>query len=105
MAMSRNKSNDPGSPGAEGEKAPGGLRGVAGLLVSMGLIYMFMFHLGPALEQGAWIKPMADFIEERNIESSMYFYTEVEEFSDARLNWQHTMTYAPRAFTEPPLCP
>jgi len=104
MAICRNKSNDPG-PGAGVENAPGGLRGVVRLLVSMGLIYMFMFHLGPALEQGAWIKPMADFIEERNIESSMYFYTEVEEFSDARLNWQHTMTYAPRALTEPALCP
>lgn len=99
-----NNANDRGTTAA-GEKKPGGLRGVAGLLVSMGLIYMFMFHLGPALEQGSWIKPMADFIEERNIESSMYFYTEVEEFSDARLNWQHTMTYAPRSLTEPPLQP
>ncbi|MFO7860307.1 MAG: hypothetical protein R6U41_03680 [Desulfosalsimonas sp.] len=29
-----------------------------------------MFYLGPALEQGAWIKPMADFIEERNIDGA-----------------------------------
>jgi hypothetical protein len=97
MSISLNKINEKGQ-GAAVNKAPGGLRGVAGLLTSIAVILVFMFFLGPALEQGSWIKPMADFIEERNIESNMYFYTEVEEFSDARLNWQHSMSYAPRAF-------
>jgi len=45
----------------------------------------------------SWFKPMADFIEESDINANMYFYTEVEEFSEANINLENTMTYPPRA--------
>ena len=73
------------------------LHPVLKLLASILLILVFMFYIGPALGQLSWFKPLADFIEERDINANMYFYTEVEEFSEANINMQNTMAYPPGA--------
>ena len=41
-------------------------------------------------------KAMSQFIEDHNIEANMYFYTEVEEFSDAQVNMMNTREHPPR---------
>jgi hypothetical protein len=71
------------------------IKPVLKLLVSILLILVFMLYIGPRLGQLPWFKPLADFIEERDINANMYFYTEVEEFSEANINMLNTMAYPP----------
>ena len=82
--------------GPEGKR----LRGVAGLVAFILVIAVFMFWIGPQMEKPLHMKPLADFIDERDINSNMYFYTEVEEFSEANINMDNTMKYPPRAFND-----
>ena len=67
------------------------------LLASIVIIMFFMLYAAPKMGQVSWFKPIADFIEERDINANMYFYTEVEEFSEANINLENTMTYPPGA--------
>lgn len=69
---------------------------IAGLLACILVIALFMFYIGPALEQTPALKPIVQFIDERDINANMYFYTEVEEFSEANINMDNTMAYPPR---------
>ncbi len=55
-----------------------------------------IYVIGPWLDSLDAIKPLADFIEEQNINANAYYYTEVAEFSDAELNMKNTMTYMPK---------
>ena len=73
------------------------LKPVMKLLASIIIIMFFMLYAGPKLGQVSWFKPIADFIEERDINANMYFYTEVEEFSEANINLENTMAYPPGA--------
>ena len=73
------------------------LKPVGQLVACILLILFFMFYAGPKIGQLSWFKPMADFIEERDIKANMYFYTEVEEFSEANINLENTMAYPPGA--------
>ena len=59
-------------------------------------IILFMFYLGPMMEQHPSVQPMVQFIDERDINSNMYFYTEVEEFSEANINMENSMAFPPR---------
>lgn len=74
------------------------LRGVAGLAASILVLIVFMFCVGPQMEKPLHMKPLADFIDERDINANMYFYTEVEEFSEANINMDNTFKYPPRGF-------
>lgn len=67
------------------------------LTVSVILILVFMLYLGPWFEQSSMVQPIARFIEEHDINANMYFYTEVEEFSEANLNMQNSMDFPPRS--------
>ena len=82
--------------------APAGkyLRSVAGLAVCILVIVVFMFYIGPRMEKPLHMKPLADFIDERDIKANMYFYTDVEEFSEANINMDNTMKFPPRAFND-----
>ena len=71
------------------------IKPVLKLLVCILLVLVFMFYVGPKVGQLPWLKPLADFIEERDIDANMYFYTEVEEFSEANINMLNTMAYPP----------
>ena len=73
------------------------LKPVMKLLASIIIIMFFMLYAAPMLGQVSWFKPIADFIEERDINANMYFYTEVEEFSEANINMENTMAYPPGA--------
>ena len=73
------------------------IKRVVYLVFWLAAIWLFMFQVGPRLEKTAWIQPMAEFIEEHDIAANMYFYTEVEQFSDANLNMDNTMKYMPTA--------
>lgn len=71
-------------------------KGILALLASIALILVFMFVIGPMVAQLPMIKPLADFIEERQIDAGALYYTEIEEFSEAELNLRHTMEYGPK---------
>ena len=71
------------------------MKGIAGLLAAVLIIGFFMFYAGPRLSELPMVKPMVQFIDERGIEANMYFYTEVEEFSEAGINMTNTMAYPP----------
>lgn len=74
-----------------------GLRGILGLLLSILAVALFMFVLGPRLGDVVPMhKAMSQFIEDNNIEANMYFYTEVEEFSEAQVNMMNTREHPPR---------
>lgn len=75
----------------------GVVKRLAGLLACILAIALFMFYIGPALEQTPALKPVMQAIDERGIEANMYFYTEVEEFSEANINMNNTMAYPPRS--------
>ena len=74
------------------------LKRTAALIACVLLIALFMFYIGPKLEKSPALMPMVQFIEERDIDANMYFYTEVEEFSDANINMENTMAYPPRGY-------
>ncbi len=72
---------------------------VTRLVLCIAAILVFMLVIGPKLEQIPALKPIAEFIEERDIDANMYFYTEVEEFSEASINMDNSMMYPPRSMT------
>ncbi|VFQ43198.1 hypothetical protein [Desulfoluna butyratoxydans] len=69
---------------------------IGGLLASIAGCLLMIYVIGPWLDSLSAIKPLADFIEERDINANAYYYTEVAEFSDAELNMKNTMTYMPK---------
>ena len=70
-------------------------KGVAALLFSVLIIIFCQFYIGPQLEKLPFIQPIAQFIDERGIKANVYFYTEVEEFSEAHINMDNSMDYPP----------
>jgi hypothetical protein len=76
------------------------IKGLWGLLISVLIIIIFLFVIGPWGEELPGFKPLADFIDERGIEANMYFYTEVEEFSEAEVNMNNTMQFPPRDLSQ-----
>ncbi len=64
------------------------------LLWVLGLM-LFMFVLGPRGLETETLKPMADFIEERQIRANAYYYTEVPEFSVAETSIRDSMRFTP----------
>jgi len=69
---------------------------LAYLFSSILAIWFFMFYIGPGLEESINLKPIAECIDERGIDANMYFYTEVDEFSEAAFYMENTMKYLPR---------
>lgn len=58
-------------------------------------LILFIYVIGPMGLQIPVIKPVADFIEEHNINANGYYYTDVEEFSDAEMYMKNAMKFAP----------
>jgi hypothetical protein len=77
------------------EKTVDLLKRLSALTACILAIILFMFYIGPRLEQHPALQPMAQFIDERDINANMYFYTEVEEFSEANINMNNTMAFPP----------
>ena len=76
------------------------IKGLLSLMISVLIIIIFLFVIGPWVEKIPGFQPLADFIDERDIEANMYFYTEVEEFSEAQINMNNTMQYPPRVLPQ-----
>ena len=76
------------------------IKGWVALLIGVLIIIIFLFVIGPWIEKLPGFQPLADFIDERGIEANMYFYTEVEEFSEAEINMNNTMQFPPRDFSQ-----
>ena len=71
------------------------LKGVGALLICVLAVLAFILYLAPRMEKPLMLEPVARFIDERDIEANMYFYTEVEAFSEAHLNMENSMDYPP----------
>jgi hypothetical protein len=87
-------------PGVCAENSNGrskSMKPVIKLLVWTAAILFFMLYAGPKLGNMPMFKPIAVFIEENDINANMYFYTEVEEFSEANINMQNTMDFPPNS--------
>ena len=78
------------------EKSAGLIKRLAAFFACLLAIVLFMFYIGPRLEKHPWLQPMVQFIDERDINANMYFYTEVEEFSEASINMDNTMAFPPK---------
>lgn len=81
---------------AAGQKTKKRGKGVVALLFSVLAIIFCLFYAGPQLEKLPLIQPIVRFIDERGVEANMYFYTEVEEFSEAHINMDNSMDYPPQ---------
>ena len=57
--------------------------------------FLFLTVLGPMGLQTKALKPMADFIEEHNIDANAYYYTEVEEFFKAERHMRDHLELVP----------
>ncbi len=57
--------------------------------------FFFLLVLGPMGLETETLKPMADFIEEHNIEANAYYYTEVDEFFEAERHMRDHLGLAP----------
>jgi len=66
------------------------------LIMSIFIILFFIFGIGPLMDNLPFIKPMITFIEDRNIDASALYYTEIEEFSEADIFMNNTMDYQPK---------
>ena len=80
---------------AAGQKNKTWGKGVVALLFCVLAIIFCLFYIGPQLEKLPLFQPIARFIDERGIEANVYFYTEVEEFSEAHINMDNSMDYPP----------
>jgi len=66
------------------------------LLLCVAAILVFLFIIGPALTRLPGFRPIVELIEEQGIEANAYYYTEVEEFSEADIMMNNTMDYGPK---------
>ena len=71
------------------------LKRLAALAASLLLIWFFMYHLGPWLKNLPAVRPLMNFIEERGIDATALYYTDIEEFAEADVQMNHSMDYTP----------
>ena len=81
---------------SEVELAPSLPRRLSRLFLGISLILIFIFGVGPLLDTAPYIEPMVRFIEEREIDATALYYTEIEEFSEAAVNMENSMVYTPQ---------
>lgn len=81
---------------SDAELTPSMQRRWSRFLLGVSLILFFMFGIGPLLDKMPYIQPMVQFIEEREIDATALYYTEIEEFSEAAINMENTMDYMPQ---------
>jgi len=81
-------------------KAPRGgrrpiLKGWAGIALAVAGLILFIYVIGPMGLETETLKPMADFIEENDINANAYYYTEVDEFFDAQVHMREHLKLVP----------
>ncbi len=65
------------------------------LLASIAAVIVFLHVLGPMWLETDALRPMAEFIEENEINANAYYYTEVEEFFQAERHMREYLGLAP----------
>ena len=75
--------------------ATGRLKGYPALFACLLLLWVVIFHIGPWLDRHPSIQPLVKFIDEQNIDAGALYYTEIEEFSEADIQMNHTMDFMP----------
>jgi len=73
----------------------GMMKRLCGLFVGILVIWILMAYIGPWGRQTASLRPIMNFIEERGIDATAYYYTGIEEFAEAEINITHSMRYTP----------
>ena len=68
----------------------------AGLCIGLLIIWLLMNYAAPWGRQTATLRPIMDVIEERGIDATAYYYTDIEEFAEAEIQINHTMDFTPR---------
>ncbi len=58
--------------------------------------YFFMVCIAPQFDKLESVKPLVDFIEERDIDAGALYYTEIDEFFEANIHMKNTMDYMPK---------
>ena len=72
------------------------VRRLFSLLLSIFIIWIFLFILGPRLQLIPMVRPLITFVESRDIDAGAYYYTDIEEFSEADIHMNNTMAYPTR---------
>ena len=72
-----------------------GIKKVAKLILCILAILVFMFYLCPLMDKLPLVQPLVQVIDERDIDASALFYTEIEESFEAKTNMENTIKYMP----------
>ena len=61
------------------------------------IFFVFFFSVvAPRLDKLGIVQPLIRFIDDRNIEATALFYTEIGEFSDAQIFMTNSREFSPR---------
>ena len=71
---------------------------IRNLLFGIFIILFFMFGIAPLIDKTPYARIITEFIEDRSIDATALYYTEIEEFSEAAINMQNSMDYTPKGF-------
>jgi len=63
------------------------------LALCISIVLFFIIYAGPFMEPYLGLKPIAEEIDRRDINAKMYFYTEVEQFSEAQVIMVNSRKY------------
>lgn len=85
-----------GNEALEGRERPSNLIGRwITLIICLSLIWIFVFIIGPWIQQLPLVRPLAEHIESSGIDASALYYTEVDETGEALVNIRSTLEYSP----------
>ena len=73
------------------------LQRILKLIIAIGVIILILL-LAPMTKKIALIEPMITSIKERGIETTAFYYTEIEEFSTAEININNSFKYNPEFY-------
>ncbi len=65
------------------------------LILSISIVIVFVLVLAPCIDDAPYIKPLTNFIDDREINAGALYYTDIEEFSIAEINMKNTIDYLP----------
>ncbi len=65
------------------------------IAVAAGILILFIYVIGPMGLETKALKPMAQFIEENDINANAYYYTEVDEFFEAERHMREYLKLVP----------
>ncbi len=66
------------------------------LLVWISVVTVFVLFLAPCIDNVPHITPLISFIDESEIDAAALYYTDIEEFSVAEINFKNTIDYIPQ---------